>query len=121
MDGDTTLTSRLNDFEKARIVALILNGKLEAAVSAVSEAYGKSPPKVRVGVVKGHSNALATYDASKKTIFVSDSSLLTNPFVILHELYHHIRIFSSKHRGTEKHANRFALDFIKAYLRHLSV
>jgi hypothetical protein len=40
-----------------------------------------------------------------------------NPFVVLHEFYHHLRCkgVDRMHRGTEGNADRFALDFIKAY------
>jgi hypothetical protein len=35
--------------------------------------------------------------------------------VILHEFYHHLRMHGRKHLGTEKHADRFARDFIEVY------
>jgi hypothetical protein len=40
---------------------------------------------------------------------------LDNPFVILHEFYHHLRTHGMEHRGTEKYANRFAEEFIEAF------
>jgi Zn-dependent peptidase ImmA (M78 family) len=48
---------------------------------------------------------------------VLNSDFLGNPFVILHEFYHHLRSKSvdRQHRGTEKNANRFAADFLIAY------
>jgi hypothetical protein len=41
---------------------------------------------------------------------------LRNPFVILHEFYHHLRTdLDLKHRGTEKHADAFAREFIQVF------
>ncbi len=105
----------LTDREKAIVVSLILQGRVEEALELVCSAYGKVPPKVKVGRVKGHDKALAVYDAKRETIFVSRGDLLRNPFIILHETYHHIRMFAGRHRGTEKHADRFAQSFLEAY------
>jgi len=104
----------LSEEEKARVVELILDGRAEVALRVVCEAHGRSPPKIRVGRVKGHSRSLAVYEPRSETIYLSDGSLLRNPFVILHELYHHLRMFAGRHRGTEKHANRFAISFLSA-------
>jgi hypothetical protein len=40
-----------------------------------------------------------------------------NPFVIIHEFYHHLRskAVDKMHRGTEKNADKFAIEFIEAY------
>ena len=116
-EPDAQMASSLPDEFKAKIVEMILEGRAEEAVSMVCEALGRSPPRIRVGRVKGRSRALATYVASKRTIFVSEGDLMKNPFVILHELYHHLRMFSGRHRGTEKHADRFACSFLEAYRR----
>jgi len=107
----------LSDEERARVVELILAGRAEEALSIVCRAHGRSPPRLRVGRVKGRSRALAVYDPRSETIFVSDGSLLRDPFVLLHEVYHHLRMFAGRHRGTERHADRFALSFVEAYLR----
>ncbi len=101
--------------QKAKVVALILNGRIDEALKMVCDAYGKSPPKVKIGRIKGHDKALAVYDAKRETIFVSDGTLIRDPFIMLHELYHHLRMFAGKHRGTEKHANRFAKSFLRSY------
>lgn len=111
--------SELSELEKAKAVMLILEGRTEEALSLVCSAFGKSPPRVRVGHVKGRSRALAVYVPSEETIFFSNGELLRDPFLVLHELYHHIRIFSGEHRGTEKHADEFAKSFIDAYRRLL--
>ena len=107
----------LSDEERARVVELILSGRAEEALRIVCEAHGRSPPRIRVGRVKGHSRSLAVYDPRSETIYLSDGSLIRNPFVLLHELYHHLRMFAGRHRGTEKHADRFALSFLRSYRR----
>ncbi len=107
----------MDEAEKARVVQLILEGRTEEAIQLVCESFGRPPPKIRVGRVKGQGRALAVYLPQKSTIYFSDGSLTRNPFVVLHELYHHIRFFAGKHRGTEKHANKFAMEFIEAFSR----
>jgi len=109
--------TELGDEEKAEVVRLILAGMVDEALRVVCSAYGRSPPKVRVGHVKGRSRALAVYVASRQTIFVSSGELLRDPFVMLHELYHHLRMVAGRHRGTEGHADAFARSFIEAYMR----
>lgn len=107
----------MDDHLKAYIVYLILNGRLDEALEILSKWYGVEKPKIRIGRVKGRSKALAVYLANKKTIVIQDGSLYTNPFVILHEFYHHIRYRGGKHRGTEKNADEYAKGFIDAYRR----
>jgi hypothetical protein len=75
-------------------------------------------PKLGVGVVKGRSKGvLAVYSANRKEILAAKREYLYDPFTILHEFYHHLRYFGGIHRGTEKYADRFAIDFIQAYRR----
>ena len=111
--------NQLSDAFKAHIVQLILMGKADEALEELSERLGVVKPKLKVGRVKGKGKALGVYVSAKETIYVSEGRLLREPFVILHEFYHHLRMFHGKHRGTEKHANKFALDFIRAYLSYL--
>ncbi len=49
----------LTDREKAVVVSLILQGRVEEALKLVCSAYEKVPPRVKVGRVKGHDKALA--------------------------------------------------------------
>jgi hypothetical protein len=45
-----------------------------------------------------------------------NSDTLKEPFIILHEFYHHIRTaLDAKHKGTEKYADEFSKEFIQAY------
>jgi len=107
---------------KALVVWLILSGKVEEALVVVADKYGVAVPRVEVGLPKrNRRKVLGCYDGRKRVIFVLDSDTLRDPFVILHEFYHHLRTASdARHRGTEKYANAFADEFIEAY-RSLAV
>jgi hypothetical protein len=107
----------LEEKHKALIVWLILNGRTEEAIARLANDYGLNPPKLKIGLPKRQKRkAVGVYSARDKTIFVLNSDALKNPFVILHEFYHHLRTtVDLKHRGTEKHADRFAEEFIQAY------
>jgi hypothetical protein len=106
----------LNSDFKAKIVTLILSGKPEVALRILSEKYSIAPPKLRVGKVKRFSSGLGVYVHSENTIYVSSRKALNDPYVILHEFYHHLRYISGTHKGTEKYAQRFADDFVASYL-----
>jgi hypothetical protein len=99
-------------------VATILDSKTEEAIKALCEFYRVEVPKLGIGVVPGRSKGvLAVYSADRKEILAVSQEYLYDPFVMLHEFYHHLRWFAGKHRGTEKNADRFALDYIAAYRR----
>jgi Zn-dependent peptidase ImmA (M78 family) len=102
---------------KAIIVWLILGGKAEKAIELLAEHYGVSVPKIKVGLPKGRKKqTVGCYKAKNKTIFVLNSDTLKEPFIILHEFYHHLRTSADvEHKGTEKYANNFAKEFIQAY------
>jgi hypothetical protein len=103
---------------KLTIVYLILNKQTEQALELLAKEYHVETPKLEVGLPKGHTrNAYGTYNAQKHTISVLNSDIFSNPFVILHEFYHHLRTknVEKQHKGTEKNADKFALDYIKAY------
>ncbi len=100
------------------MVALILNKQTEEALILLAKNYQVEIPKLKVGLPKGHTrNAYGTYNAQGQTICVLDGDTLWNPFVILHEFYHHLRskAVDKMHRGTEKNADRFAQEFIREY------
>lgn len=98
-------------------VRLILSGEAEKAIEILSKNYKISVPKLKVGLPKGRKvNALGCYSSKNSTISVRNSDVLRNPFVILHEFYHHMRTSVDKeHKGTEKNADKFAMEFIKTY------
>lgn len=102
---------------KAIIVYLISDGNTEKAMEILAKHYGVRAPKIKVGLPKGHKKqVLGCYKGKEKTIFILNSDTLKEPFVILHEFYHHLRTDpDAKHKGTEKNANEFAMGFIQAY------
>ncbi len=103
---------------RAKAVKLILDGRAEDAIKLLSDYYGISTPKIKIGLPKGHRSAYGCYVAGKKTIYLRSSREYRDPFIVLHEYYHHLRTYLGKHRGTEKHANRYALESIKLYIRY---
>ncbi len=103
---------------KIEIVWLILNGKTEDALELLAQNYKVDLPKLKVGLPKGHkAKALGCYTAQTQTIYLLNSDYITNPFVVLHEFYHHLRSkgVDKMHRGTERGADKFALEFVAAY------
>jgi len=100
---------------KARTVHLILSKKPEEALKRLSEYYNVEVPKVKIGMPKGHVKSRGCYVAGKKTIYFSHRDALYNPYVVLHEFYHHLRTIDRKHKGTEKLADAFAKGFMEAY------
>jgi hypothetical protein len=102
----------------ARIVGCILAGRPEEAVKLLSEYYEIPEPGLRVGTVKRHRKVLGCYVEREKRIYISQSQLLADPFVILHEFYHHLRASSiGRDRQVEKRADLFALKFIRDFKR----
>ena len=101
---------------KAKVVELILMKEPESAIKMLSQHYRVEEPTLKVGRVKGYtSRVLGVYTSRKKTILVINSEILYNPFVLIHEFYHHLRTHGQLHKGTEKYADKFAKDFIEAY------
>ena len=100
---------------KARAVWLILDQQPEEALRNLCEYHKIEVPELKVGLPKKHSSVAGCYVVHQRTIYVADRETLYSPFVILHEFYHHLRSASGKHRGNEKYADNFAIDFIDAY------
>jgi len=101
---------------RARIVHLIVEGSPERALRLLAKYYGVSEPTLRVGTVKRHRKVLACYVEKERRIYLSNSSFVTNPFVILHEFYHHLRSSDQgKNRQVEKRADLFAWSFIRDF------
>jgi hypothetical protein len=106
------------DEMKARVVALILDSKPEAALVVLSRWYKVSEPKLGVGVVEGKTKGVAAvYSQKRKEILAARREFLYDPFVMIHEFYHHLRSISGHHKGTEQQADKFALEYIAAYRR----
>ena len=104
---------------RARAVALILLGETEKALEILSKFYEVPTPRVKIGLPKGRTGVLGCYVPSKRIIYLKSSEEYRNPFVVLHEFYHHIRYFAEKHRGTERGANEYALKSIQ-YFKELA-
>jgi hypothetical protein len=106
----------LDDITKAKIVRMILNGTTEDALDKLSVFYRVETPKIAVGTVKGKRRTVyAVYVPREKKIYTLNSDVFCNPFVIIHEYYHHIRSKLGIHKGSERHANMYAKDFIDSY------
>jgi hypothetical protein len=117
IDGVPSLTGS-EDQMKASVVALILDSKTEEAMRVLSRWYRVSVPGLGVGVVAGKSKGVAAvYSQNRKEILAARREFMYDPFVMIHEFYHHLRSVSGRHRGTEKQADRFALEFVDAYRR----
>lgn len=110
--------AELDDLTKAKIVQMILDKKTESALEQLSEFYHTSSPEIVVGTIKGkRRTVLAVYVPAEKKIYALNSDIFYNPFVILHEYYHHIRSKLGVHSGSEKKANLFAQSFIDSYTK----
>jgi hypothetical protein len=113
-----SITTPLDDLTKAKIVSMILNKKTEEAIQNLSKFYGISPPEIVVGTVKGKRKTVyAIYVQKESKIYAINSDVFYNPFIVLHEFYHHMRTRGGIHRGSEKNANMYARNFIDAYNR----
>jgi len=113
-----SITIPLDDLTKAKIVSMILNRRTEDALQNLSKFYNTTPPEIVVGTVKGKRKTVyAVYVQRESKIYAINSDVFYNPFIILHEFYHHIRTKGGIHRGSEKNANMYAKSFIDAYSR----
>lgn len=101
---------------QARVVYMILDKKTEEALRVLGEFYRVKPPEIAVGTVKGkRRTAYAVYVPKERKIYAMNSDILYNPFVMLHEFYHHLRSQGGPHRGTERHANLYAQGFVDSF------
>ncbi len=100
---------------RAKVVYLILINEPAEALEILSAHYGIAKPELKVGMPKRYSRNPACYVANRHTIHVSHREILSNPYVILHEFYHHLRNVSNAQGGIEKYANSFAKKFIGDY------
>lgn len=113
---DSTHMDHPDEMMQAKIVHMILTKRTEEALRALSTFYHLEPPGIAVGTVKGkRRTAYAVYVQKEKKIYAMDSTTYYNPFIIIHEFYHHLRTRGGSHRGTERHANAFAQGFIESY------
>lgn len=105
-----------DDITKAKVVNMILNKKTEEALKNLSQFYKVIPPEITVGTIKGKRKTVyAVYVQRESKIYCINSDVFYNPFIILHEFYHHIRTKGGIHKGSEKYANTYAKSFIDSY------
>ena len=118
MNADSNAKPSFNFGFKPTIVLLILNKQTEQALEMMAKNYQVDVPKLKIGLPKGHtSRTYGTYTTKDQTISLLNSDMLGNPFVVIHEFYHHLRskAVDKMHRGTEKNADKFAIAFIEEY------
>jgi hypothetical protein len=109
-----------DDITKAKVVNMILNKKTEEALKNLSQFYKVIPPEITVGTKKGKRKTVyAVYVQRESKIYCINSDVFYNPFIILHEFYHHIRTKGGIHKGSEKYANTYAKSFIESYKKIL--
>ena len=118
---DTPSSSAMLDEENmVRIVRKILNKDTEQALLELSNLYNIRPPEIVVGTIKGKRKTVyAVYVQNENRIYAMNSDIFYNPFVVLHEFYHHLRSRGGVHRGSERNANMYAKKFIDAYSKVL--
>jgi hypothetical protein len=108
----------LDDLARTKIVWMILNKKTEHALQYLSSFYNMAPPQIVVGTIKGKRKTVyAVYVQKQRKIYAINSDVFYNPFIVLHEFYHHIRTRAGVHRGSERNADMYAKSFIDAYNR----
>jgi hypothetical protein len=118
MDSAAVNRGDEEEWFKALVVAAILDSEPERAIGLLCSRYRVEKPKIGVGVVEGRTKGVrAVYSQHRKEILAARREYFYDPFVMIHEFYHHLRSVSGKHRGTEKQADKFAVDFIQAYNR----
>jgi Zn-dependent peptidase ImmA (M78 family) len=102
---------------KAYVVQLVLNGKTEESLKMLASHYKVRVPRLKVGLPSRHrTRAVGCYVGNDETIYLQNADAVMNPFIILHEFYHHLRTSIDKqHKGTEKYADVFAREFLEAY------
>ena len=94
-----------------RLIAIDKNP--EGALDALCAHYRVERPILRIGLPRGEKKALGCYVHRERTIYISSEEHLFDPYVLIHEFYHHLRHVDGKHRGTERHARDFALSFLR--------
>jgi hypothetical protein len=111
-----SVSKPLDDLTRTKIVYMIFSKQTEEALEHLSTFYNIDPPQIVVGTVKGKRKTVhAVYVQKESKIYATNSEVFYNPFVVLHEFYHHIRTKAGVHKGSEKNANMYAKSFIDAY------
>jgi hypothetical protein len=106
-------TSTDTSFQQNVVQLIAVARRPEEALDLLCEHYRVERPLLRMGLPRGEKKALGCYVHREKTIYISSQEYLYDPYVIIHEFYHHLRNVGGKHRGTERHARDFALAFLR--------
>ena len=106
-------TSNNRSFQETIVQLISTERRPEEALDLLSEHYRVERPRLKIGLPRGEKKALGCYVHREKTIYISSQEYLYDPYVLIHEFYHHLRNVGGKHRGTERHAKEFALSFLK--------
>ena len=101
------------NFQRKIVRLIAIERKPEEALDVLCAHYRVERPALRVGLPKGEKRALGCYVHKERTIYMSSEEYLFDPYVLIHEFYHHLRHVGGKHRGTERHARDFALSFLR--------
>lgn len=112
----------LDDLAKAKVVQMIIDKKTEEALHSLSTHYKVNPPQIVVGTIKGKRRTVyAVYVQRERKIYCINSDIFYNPFIVIHEFYHHIRTTGGIHKGSEKYANSYAKGFIESYNKIIEI
>ncbi len=77
---------------QGKIVRLIaIEKKPEEALDALCAHYRVEKPTLRIGLPKGEKKALGCYVHKERAIYMSSEEYLFDPYVLIHEFYHHLR------------------------------
>ena len=106
-------TSNEKQFQDRVVQLISIERRPEDALELLSKHYRVDTPTLRIGLPPGEKKALGCYVHREKTIYISSQEYLYDPYVLIHEFYHHLRNVGGKHRGTERHAKEFALSFLR--------
>ena len=102
----------------ATVVSMIVGMDPEGALDLLCKHYRVSRPRLGIGVVEGKTKGVAAvYSVGRREILAARREYMYDPFVMIHEFYHHLPSVGGKHRGTEKQADLFAIDYLRAYQR----
>src|SRR3989442_13579185 len=86
-----------------RIVQLIsIEKHPEDALKLLPKHDRVEMPALRIGLPRGEKRALGCYVHREKTIYISNQEYLYDPYVLIHNVYHHLNNCGSKHPGMER-------------------
>src|SRR5207245_10118054 len=85
-----------------RIVQLIsIEKRPEGALELLSKHYRVEMPALRIGLPRGEKRPLGCYVHGEKTIYISIQEYHYDTYVLINEVYYHLRRVVVKRDGTE--------------------